>query len=298
MAVLPVPPETFIEAPASRALSREWRSFWHNPLAIAGIVLLGGLFLFSWVGPLFYHASAFATNLSIMVHPPMAGHPLGTDQLGRDELSRLMLGGQLSLVVGFASAVVGMAVGTLYGLISAHFGGAIDTVMMRIIDVTWAIPSIFLLLLLDAIFTPNATLLVFIIAATSWQGIARIVRSEVLSLRKRDFVEAARALGVDQWRIMLKHYFPNVLGPIIVYTTFAVGGGILTIAGLSFLGLGLPAPNPNWGQMLSDAQQYMFQDSWWLVYPPGLLIVFAQLGANFLGDAFNQAFDPRLRQGR
>lgn len=295
-------PETAVNVlapqPPKRELSREWRSFWRNPLAIAGMVLLGFLVLFSWVGPHVWTLSPQTFDLSKIASPPGPGHPLGTDSVGRDVLARLMLGGQVSLVVGFASAVVGVTVGSLYGLISAHFGGIVDSVMMRIIDITFAIPGIFLLLLFDSIFTPSATLLVFIIAILSWQGIARIVRSEVLSLRERDFVEAARALGSKSWRIITKHYLPNALGPIIVYGTFAVGNGILTIAGLSFLGLGLPPPNPNWGGMLSDGMNYLFVNGWWLVYPPGLLIVFAQLGANFLGDAFNQAFDPRLRQGK
>lgn len=295
-------PETAVDVrtppPPKREMSREWRAFWRNPLAIAGLFLLGFLVLFCWLGPLVWTLNPQTFDLAHVASPPGAGHPLGTDSVGRDVLARLMLGGQVSLLVGFSSALVGVAVGSLYGLISGHFGGMVDTVMMRIIDITFAIPGIFLLLLLDSIFTPSPLLLVFIIAILSWQGIARIVRSEVLSLRERDFVEAARALGAKSWRIIIRHYLPNTLGPIIVYGTFAIGGGILTIAGLSFLGLGLPPPNPNWGGMLSDGMNYLFVNGWWLVYPPGLLIVFAQLGSNFLGDALNQAFDPRLRQGR
>ena len=278
-------------------MSREWKAFWRNPLAVAGVAILGFLILFSWVGPLVYQVSPYTTGLSIIVQAPTAAHILGTDGLGRDNLARLMLGGQLSLIVGFASAIVGVLVGAVYGLVSAQFGGWTDTVLMRIVDITLAIPSIYVLLLLDAVLKPNAVIMVFIIAITSWQGIARIVRSEVLSLKSREFVEAARAAGASWARIMFRHFLPNAMGSIIVYTTFSVGTGILTLAGLSFLGLGLPPPAPNWGQAISDGIQYEFQNAWWLIYPPGLLIVAAELGVNFLGDAFNAAFDPRL-QGR
>lgn len=281
-----------------RGLSREWRSFWRNPLAIAGMTLLVLLVLFSWVGPLVYRTNAFTMSLQLIVHGPMPGHPFGTDALGRDVLSRLMLGGQLSLIVGFASAVVTMVFGTFYGLMAAQFGGWLDSVLMRMIDITIAIPSLYFLLLLDSIFIPNATIIIFIIAVTGWQTLARVVRSEVLSLRERDYVEAARAAGSSWLRIMLRHYLPNLMGSIVVYTTFQVGNGIITLATLSFLGLGLPPPAPNWGQTVADSMNYMFQNAYWLIYPAGLLIVFAQLSINFLGDALNQAFDPRLREGR
>ena len=277
--------------------SRAWRAFWRNPLAIAGVAILVFLVLFSWVGPLIYRASPYATGLSIIVQAPTAAHILGTDALGRDNLARLMLGGQISLIVGFAAAVFGVLIGVVYGLLSVQFGGWTDTVLMRFVDITLAIPSIYILLLLDAVLKPNVYVMIFIIAVTSWQGIARIVRSEVLSLKSREFVEAARAAGAGWVRIMFRHFLPNSMGSIIVYTTFAVGGGILTLAGLSFLGLGLPPPAPNWGQAISDGIQYEFQNAWWLIYPPGLLIVAAELCVNFLGDAFNAAFDPRL-QGR
>ena len=284
-------------ANADTGMSREWKAFWRNPLAVAGVVILGFLILFSWLGPVVYHASALNTSLSNIVQAPSSNHLLGTDALGRDNLARLMLGGQISLIVGFAAAIAGVFIGVVYGLISAQFGSWTDTVLMRIVDITLAIPAIYILLLLDAVLKPNVYVMIFIIAITSWQPIARIVRSEVLSLKTREFVEAARAAGASWLRIMFRHFLPNAMGSIIVYTTFSVGGGILTLAGLSFLGLGLPPPAPNWGQAISDGIQYEFQNAWWLIYPPGLLIVAAELAVNFLGDAFNQAFDPRL-QGR
>ena len=275
--------------------SRAWKSFWRNPLAVGGAVLLGFLILFSWLGPVVYPVNAFTTHLSQIVQAPTAAHVLGTDALGRDNLARLMLGGQISLIVGFAAAIAGVLIGVVYGLIAAQFGGWTDTLLMRFVDITLAIPSIYILLLLDAVLKPNVYVMIFIIAITSWQPIARIVRSEVLSLKTREFVEAARAAGASWVRIMFRHFLPNAMGSIIVYTTFSVGGSILVLAGLSFLGLGLPPPAPNWGQAISDGIQYEFQNAWWLIYPPGLLIVAAELAVNFLGDAFNAAFDPRLR---
>jgi len=294
--------EPVLRVPAAtvrrKGLSREWVAFWHNPLAIAGVAILGFLVLFSWVGPMIYHASAYAYHLDEIVAPPSSSHPLGTDSLGRDNLARLMLGGQLSLIVGFVAAVVGMGFGTIYGLLSGQFGGWMDTGLMRIVDITLAVPSIFLLIFLNTVFSPSAIVMIFIIAVTSWQGIARIVRSEVLSLRSRDFIEAARAEGTGWFRILWRHLLPNTMGSILVYTTFSVGLAILTLAGLSFLGFGLLPPAPNWGESLSEGTQYVFQNAWWLIYPPGILIVLAELGVNFLGDALSAAFDPRLRERR
>ncbi len=285
-------------AVVKRGRSREWRAFWRNPLAIAGVAIFAFLILFSWGGPLFYHVKPETIDLQHIISPPIPGHPLGTDSVGSDVLSQLMWGGQLSLLVGFAAAVIGSLVGGVYGLVSAEFGGMIDTVLMRFVDITLAIPSLYLLIVLYTLLSPNAVTITFIIAITSWQPIARIVRGEVLSLRTRDFVEAARAEGAGRLRVMFRHYLPNAMGPIIVYTTFQVGGAILTVAGLSFLGLGLPPYDPNWGLSLSNAMPYIYQNAWWLIYPPGILIVLAELGVNFVGDAFNAAFDPRLRGTR
>jgi peptide/nickel transport system permease protein len=281
-----------------RGSSREWRTFWRNPLGRLGLALLVAELLFSFLGPVLWGRSPYATDASVIVQAPTALHPLGTDELGRDVLARLMVGGQLSLEVGFMAAIVGMAFGTFYGLASALLGGRADAVLMRIVDIVLALPSLFVLLLLDSIFRPSAVLLVLIIASTSWVGIARLVRAEALSLREREFVEAAQASGAGMLRTLGRHLFPNSLGVILVATSFAVGDAILTVATLSFLGLGLPPPTPNWGEMLSDSLNYIFQGSWWLIYPPGLLIVLVELAVNFIGDALREAFDPRLQGGR
>lgn len=279
-----------------RSVSREWRAFWKNPLARFGVAGIIFLVLFTFIGPLLYHANAYQPNLLYTLSPPSARFPLGTDSLGRDYLSRMMLGGQLSLEVGFAAAFMTTVIGVIWGLTSGLIGGALDSFMMRLVDIFIAIPSLFLLLFVDSVFRPNAILLVIIIAVLSWFGVARLVRSEVLSLKRRDYVEATRALGAGNWRIMIQHLLPNVMGVVIVNATFQVADAILTVAALSFLGLGLPPPTPNWGEMLSSSMSYMFQNAWWLIYPPGLAILMVELSVNFIGDALRQAFDPRLRK--
>lgn len=273
---------------------RVWRRFWRNPLTIAGIIGMVFLVLFSFVGPLFYHVNPLAIHLNALLQPPSSKYPLGTDDLGRDYLSRMMNGGRPSLLVGFAAALVSMIIGILYGMTSAMAARWLDTLMMRIVDVILSVPALFILLFLDAVFRPTVLIMVVIIASTAWLGVARLVRAEVLSLKTRTYVEAAQALGANTGRIMIRYLFPNFLGTVLVAGTFAVADAILTIAILSFLGLGLPPPAPNWGADLSSAMNYMYQPSWWLVYPPGILILIAELSINFIGDGLRQAFDTRM----
>jgi peptide/nickel transport system permease protein len=267
-----------------------WRRFQRNPLSVAGLAILGGLVLFCFAGPLVYRANPNTVNLFHTMQPPSAAYPLGTDSLGRDNLARMMWGGQTSLEVGFAAAVLSMLIGVLYGTVSGLAGGVVDAVMMRAVDILLSLPSLFILLFLNATFQPSTVLLVLILGILGWMGVARLVRAEVLSLRTREFIDAERAMGAGAWRIMRHGLFPNVLGRVVVAGTFSVADAILTIAILSFLGLGLPPPAPNWGAMLSDAQNYMFQNAWWLIYPPGAAILLAELGVNFIGDGLNGMF--------
>ncbi|MCY0878870.1 MAG: ABC transporter permease [Firmicutes bacterium] len=273
---------------------RIWRRFWRSPLTIAGVAGLLFLVLFSFVGPLIYRVNPLTINLLHILQPPDAQFPLGTDDLGRNELARLMVGGQASLIVGFASAFVSMVFGTLYGMVAGLAGGWVDTVMMRVVDIILSIPALFILLFLDAVFKPNVALMVVILASTAWLGVARLVRAEVLTIKTRTYVEAARALGASQARIMRYYLFPNYLGTVLVAGTFSVADSILAIATLSFLGLGLPPPAPNWGSDLATAMNYMYQNAWWIIYPPGLAILLAELSINFVGDGLRQAFDTRL----
>ena len=283
-------------APQRRERSREWRTFWRHPLAWIGVIVLFAIVLFSFGGPLVYHRNALTIHLNAALQPPSAQFPLGTDQVGHDVLISMMVGGQLALIVGFAAAFVSMVIGVLYGLISGYLGGFTDVVMMRVVDVFYSIPYLFFLLFIDSVFKPNAVLLVFVIAIVSWFGVARLVRGEVMALSKREYVEAARAQGAGGFRIMWRHLLPNVTGVVLVSTTLQVANAILTVAALSFLGLGLPPPTPNWGEMLANSMNYIFQNAWWIIYPPGMAILLVELSVNFVGLAFNQAFDPRLRR--
>ncbi len=271
------------------------RRFWQSGMTKLGIVLLLMLVLFSFVGPLLYRHSAITSNLLATDASPSAQFPLGTDSVGHNVLAQLMVGGQSSLEVGFAAAIVAMLFGTLYGMISGMAGGWLDVVMMRIVDILLSIPSIFILLFLNVVFQPNIIIMILVLASTAWLGVSRLVRAEVMTTKNQLFVEAAHALGVRVIRVMVRYLLPNIIGTVLVAATFQVADAILAMAGLSFLGLGLPPPTPNWGGMLSDGMNYMFQNSWWLIYPPGLCILVAQVSINLIGDGLRNAIETRER---
>ncbi|WP_171822702.1 ABC transporter permease [Sulfobacillus thermosulfidooxidans] len=288
--------ETEEEMQENPGPSRFRRIFWHHPLAWMGIIGLVLLVGFSFVGPLIYRANPYTLHLTAILKPPSAQFPLGTNNLGRNMLARLMLGGQMSLEVGFAAAISAMGIGIIYGMVAGYVGGWLDALMMRLVDLLRAIPGLFLLIFLDSLVTPSAGLLVVLIALTSWHGVSRLVRAEVLSLKHRLYVEASRAMGGSLGHIALRHLFPNILGTVIVATTFMVADSVLVIASLSFLGMGLPPPTPNWGAMLADAMTYLPQHTWWLIYPPGLAVLWTVLSISFIGDAFRAALDTRMDQ--
>ncbi len=271
------------------------RSFFDNRLGLVGLVLLVLLLLFSFIGPFVYHSDTLVANYSINL-PPGPGHPLGTDGNGRDILGRLMLGGQASLIIGIASAIVTTIIGTLWGAIAGFFGGAVDTVMMRIVDVLLAIPTIFILLYLQTIYHPTVTLLIATISSVSWLTAARLVRGETLTLRAREFVRAVKVMGGSRWRIVYRHIIPNTVGVVVVQATFTVANAILILATLGFLGFGLEPPAADWGSMLSGGVNYIYDGYWWLIYPAGLLIVLTVLAFNFIGDALRDALEVRLQR--
>lgn len=273
-------------APVSRS-----KKVWRHTLARTGIVGLIVIVLFSFVGPLLYRASPYSLHMFSLLQPPSAHFPLGTNNLGRNMLARLMLGGQTSLEVGFSAALAGMTIGVVYGLIAGYTGGVVDALMMRFIDMLRAIPGLFLLLFVDSLVRPSPLVLVFLIAGVSWHGVGRLVRGEVLRIRTEAFVEGAVATGASKAHIMRHYLFPNAIGTIIVATTFHIADAILAVAGLSFLGLGLPPPLPNWGAMLANSMAYVPQNSWWLIYPPGLMILLTVLFINFVGDGIRGTFD-------
>ncbi len=289
---LPEGGEAYVSGSAWRMVLR---SFLDNKLAVIGITFVVLMVIFCFIGPHFYHTDQINTSYNINL-PPGKGHPLGTDENGRDVLGRLMVGGQSSLEIGFAVAIIATFIGVLYGAISGFLGGVVDTVMMRLVDVMLAIPTLFILIYLASIFKPTIKLLIVVISLVSWLGPARLVRGEALSLRVREYVKAVRVMGGGSRRIILRHIIPNTIGTIVVNATFQVADAILVMASLSFLGLGIPPPAANWGGMLSNGVNFIYDGYWWLIYPAGLAIVITVVAFNFIGDALRDALEVRLQK--
>lgn len=272
-------------------------SFAENRLALVGVGIFVLLAAFSFLGPLFYQTDQVHTDLaSVYLAPGTAGHPLGTDGVGYDQLGRMMVGGQTSIVVGLAAGLLATIAGTVWGAIAGFAGGWVDSVMMRVVDAMMSIPALFLFMLLASIFTPTVPMLILIIGAFAWLGPARLVRGEALSLRSREYVIAMRGMGGGGGRAVRKHIIPNAIGTVIVNATFQIADAILYVAYLSFLGLGVPPPAANWGGMLSDGLSDTFSGHWWLLYPPGIAIVLIVLAFNFIGDGLRDVFEVRLRR--
>jgi peptide/nickel transport system permease protein len=271
--------------------------FIENKLALIGAIIIVLIALFCFVGPLVYHTNQISSNLSISNDPPGHGHPLGTDNVGYDELGRLMAGGQSSLEIGFAAALLAGVFGVLWGAVSGYFGGIIDTVMMRIVDALLSIPVLFVLLLMAAIVHVDQLNLTLAVAFFAWLVPARLIRGETLTLRTREYIQAVKGMGGGAGRSIFLHIVPNALGTIVVNITFQVADAILALAALGYLGFGIPPPAANWGSMLSQGVTYLYAGEWWLIYPVGILIVLTVISLNFIGDALRDAFDVRL-QGR
>ena len=272
------------------------RRFGRERSALAGIGIVAIVLLAALFGPLLYPASSIAIDHALMGSPtaPSIAHPLGTDLLGRDELARAFSGARVSLTVGVTAMLIAISFGTLYGATSGAIGGRVDAVMMRVIDALLAFPSFFLIITVEALTEKFA--LALIIGLLSWMSVARLVRGEVLSLRERDFVEAARALGAGPVRLIFRHLIPNALTPVVVAATLAIGDNILVEAGLSFLGLGVQPPTASWGNMLQDALTPDARNAPWLILAPGLLIVVTLLGFSLLGDGLQVVLDRSIGQ--
>lgn len=268
--------------------------FMRNKLSVIGaitiIIIVTAALLAPWIAPY----SPSEQNITNLLAPPGKDHWLGTDELGRDTFSRLLYGARISLMVSF-SAVIGMkTIGVIVGSIAGYYGGIVDSILMRIVDVLIAFPQIFLLITLLTVLEPSIWILIFVFIFFSWMGTARLIRGEFLTLRSREFVLAARTMGIKTRRIIFSHILPNALGPLIVSSTLSVGGVILAESALSYLGLGVQPPTPSWGNMLQSAQDLnIMLNAWWYPLFPGFSILITVLAFNFIGDGLRDAFDPR-----
>jgi peptide/nickel transport system permease protein len=283
------------DASAGRQAHVAWRQLRKNRLAMAGgsvVLLLGAVAL---CAPLLAPYDPAAYDVKQILLAPGPQHWFGTDQLGRDVLSRMLYGARISMAVGFVSVGIAVLLGTLIGTLAGYYGGRVDELLMRFVDLMLNFPRLFLLLTLIALLRPSIWVIMAVIGFTGWMGLARLVRGEILSLREREFVQGARALGAADARIMVKHILPNALVPVLVSATLGVAGAILTESGLSFLGLGVQPPTPSWGNILIDGKANI-EIAWWLSAFPGLAILATVLAYNLLGEGLRDALDPRLRQ--
>lgn len=273
------------------------RAFSRNRLAVIGALGILALYVIALLTPLLAPAdpAALGSLLTDLLMAPSDVHLLGTDHFARDVLSRVLYGARVSLSIGFVAVAISVTIGTLLGAVAGSFGGWVDTVIMRFVDMVISFPQLVLLITIIALFEPSIFLIVAVLGLTQWTGTARLVRGEVLALREREFIQAAGALGFSRARIILFHLIPNVLGPVIVAATLGIGNTIVLEAGLSFLGLGVQPPTPSWGTMVADGRNVMLQ-AWWLSTFPGLAIVVTVLCFNLVGDGLRDALDPRLRR--
>jgi oligopeptide transport system permease protein len=276
-----------------------WEDAWHrlarNRMALAGLLILVGMVLIAFVTPWVAPYPYDEQNLELGAAPPSTDHWFGTDRLGRDIFSRVMYGGRISLMVGVAATSVSLLVGVLYGAIAGFAGGRLDALMMRIVDILYSLPFMIFVILLTVYFGRNIVLLFMAIGAVEWLTMARIVRAQVMSLREKEFIEAAEVMGLRRRRILLRHLIPNVLGPVIVYTTLTVPRVMLFEAVLSFLGLGVQAPMSSWGVLIKEGADTMEEFPWLLIFP-SLALSMTLFALNFLGDGLRDALDPRRRE--
>ena len=274
-----------------------WKYFKRSRLAVGGMVVILITFIIAGTASFIAPQDPGKTDVSLKLTPPSLEHFLGTDQLGRDVFSRMLFGSRVSLSVGFVAVAISICIGILVGATAGYYSGWIDSVLMRFVDIMLCFPSFFLILTVVALLGPSLFKVMVVIGITSWMGTSRFVRAEFLSLRERDFVQAAKALGVKDFRIIFLHILPNALAPVFVTATLDVATAILVEAGLSFLGFGVQPPAPSWGNILTEGRTYIF-DAWWLTIFPGLAILITVLSFNLLGEGLRDALDPRLRGRR
>ncbi|RLB05405.1 MAG: peptide ABC transporter permease, partial [Deltaproteobacteria bacterium] len=270
-----------------------WFKFTHSHLAIGGAVVVLALFLTSFLAPFISPYDPSFIDVEHVLTPPSREHLLGTDQLGRDVLSRIIWGGRISLLVGFVAVGIATLIGVILGALAGYYGGFIDVLIMRFVDIMLCFPTFFLILAVIALLEPSIWNIMVVIGLTSWMGVARLVRAEFLSLKEREFVLAARAQGASDMRIIFRHILPNAMAPVFVSAILGVGGAILTESALSFLGIGVQPPTPSWGNILTAGKDNI-EIAYWLSLYPGLAILLTVLGYNLLGEGLRDALDPKI----
>lgn len=285
-------------SPPDTPYRRVARRFFQNRLALASLVVITFFFTTALTAGILQllglpmPMDPNATNLAAKLQPPSAVHWLGTDNLGRDVLSRMIAGSTISLTVGFVAMAVSLGIGIFVGAVSGYFGGWIDNILMRVVDALLCFPSFFLILSAIAILGPNIWIIIGVIGLVSWTGTARLVRAEFLTLRESEYVRAARAMGQSGWKIIFRHILPNAAAPIFVTAIVSIPDAILVESGLSFLSFGVPPPQSTWGNIIADGKTYIL-DAWWLIVFPGLAIFTASLAFYIVGDALRRAADTR-----
>jgi len=267
-----------------------------NRLILAGLILLSPLFLFAMFAPFISLHDPLQPDLKNVLSPPSRSHPLGTDTLGRDVFSRIVYGSRVSIVVGFISVGIATLIGVIVGSIAGSYGGTVDEILMRLVDVMMCFPTFFLILAVISLLEPSIVNIMVVIGLTSWMGVARLVRAEILSIKSKEYVLSARALGLPERTVIFRHILPNALSPVYVVATLGVGGAILTESALSFLGIGVQPPTPSWGNILMQAKDCI-EIAWWLSLFPGLAIFITVFGFNLLGEGLRDLMDPRRREG-
>jgi len=263
-----------------------------NPLALSGFIIIAAILLLAIFAPIISPYDPDAIDVKAILLPPSGEHLMGTDGLGRDVFSRMLYGARISLLVGIVAVGIATAIGVVLGAVSGYYRGWVDVFIMRMVDVMLSIPTFFLILAVIAFLTPSIWNIMIVIGLTSWMGVTRLVRAEFLSLRNREFVMASETLGARDTRLIFSHLLPNSLTPVIVTSVLGVASAVLIESGLSFLGLGVQAPQASWGNILTDGKEYI-QFAWWLSLFPGLAILITVLGYNLLGEGLRDVFDPR-----
>ena len=266
-----------------------------DKLAIAGLAIVLAFFALSILTPYLAPYDPSAIDVNDILAPPSYAHIFGTDELGRDVFTRMLYGAGISLKVGFVAVGIAVLIGAFLGAISGYYGGLVDIMIMRFVDIMLCFPSFFLILAVIAFMEPSIFNIMAVIGLTSWMGITRLVRAEFLSLKERDFVLAEKAIGASHPRIIFVHILPNAMAPVLVSATLGIAAAVLTESALSFLGIGVQPPTPSWGNMLTQGQNVL-GIAWWLSFFPGMAILVTVLGYNLLGEGIRDAIDPRLRQ--